>query len=225
MFEAFKNAVSSQRLEGYRLNGCRDAEVFGRYLLNVALCESFYPSLQHLEVGLRNALYKAGNVAFRDTMWFTRSFMDNRSIEDIVDAQNKLQRESKDHLDPNRIVAELKFGFWTRLFGRHYEGYLWRDRAFFATAIPYASRRERQRTNLATRFDRIRYFRNRIFHHEPILDYDLARHHDDIIEAMNWIDPALVKANSIVDRFSEISGREFYTDLMTKVSDELNRAS
>lgn len=43
------------------------------------------------------------------------------------------------------------------------------------------------------RLDRIRRLRNRVYHYEPIWHWkDLVKQHDDIVQAISWIEPALL---------------------------------
>ena len=223
MFEQYKQAISEQRLEGYR-NGCDDLNTLARCMWNAALCEAFYPSLLHLEVGLRNSLNKAGTSAFRDPLWFKRPFLCDRCQEDVSIAENELNKEGKDCTNPGRIIAELKFGFWTRLFSRQYEAILWNNGIFISTAFPDAHKRVRVRKTLAARFDRIRRFRNRIFHYENILNYNFPQHHADIMETMNWFSPSLSRINTAIDRFAIVSSTDYYNDLREKLKIQMPAA-
>ncbi len=224
MFEEYKKTISEQRLEAYR-NGYNDLETMARCLWNAALSEAFYPSLLHLEVGLRNSMYRAGTLAFRDPLWFKHSFLCDRCQEDVGVAEYELNRARKDSTDPGRIIAELKFGFWTRLFSRHYEFILWNNGTFISAAFPNAHRRLRVRSKLAARFDRIRNFRNRIFHYEKILNYNFPQHHADILETMSWFDPSLNQVNAIIDRFPTVSSAAYYNDLREKLKIQMTAAS
>ncbi len=62
--------------------------------------------------------------------------------------------------------------------------------------------RIRTRKKLSQRFNRIRNLRNRVFHHEPIWYWqDLAQQHEDILEAIAWIEPAMRDLACAIDRF------------------------
>ena len=86
------------------------------------------------------------------------------------------------------LVAELSLGIWTGLFVRHY------DKTFAAPAIRLGLRgfpdTIRNRQALYDRFERMRYLRNRVFHHEPIFDWqDLPQLHLDIVRYIGYISP------------------------------------
>ncbi|CAA9324623.1 MAG: hypothetical protein AVDCRST_MAG68-2010 [uncultured Gemmatimonadetes bacterium] len=63
--DALWQVLSRERLEGgYGGSAMRRQDVIVRYLWNVALCEALYPSLQSLEVALRNTLFNAGEAVY-----------------------------------------------------------------------------------------------------------------------------------------------------------------
>jgi hypothetical protein len=66
---------------------------------------------------------------------------------------------------PCKVVAELTFGFWVDLTGRHYNNPLWVGRRLSA-AFPNTTS---PRHDVLTRLKEIQRLRNRISHHERIL--------------------------------------------------------
>lgn len=213
MFEGFRTVISGPRLDKYRGADSTELEVLTYCLFNTALCESFYPSLQFLEVGLRNSIYNALHFTTKDPKWFKSAMMCNRCLEDVETAENTLIDNGKDPDDPNAVVAELNFGFWVRLFNKHYQIPLWNNKAFHSRALPNASSLERVRYKLAVRLDEIRRFRNRVFHHERILPSDLRSQHTKIIEMIGWISTELATAHNLVDRFDNVYCATYYTQL------------
>lgn len=54
--------LSAERLSAYRgrlPDAASDIRLFGRYVWNMALCESLYPGVQTLEIALRNTIHQA----------------------------------------------------------------------------------------------------------------------------------------------------------------------
>lgn len=201
--------LSNERLAGYesRTLGDGDLDTFCHYAWNLSLSESLYPILQCVEVALRNTIHEAARNHFGRDDWFDDSSIINYrfAVESLAKTKAKLQREQRPP-DPHRIVAELTFGFWASLLERRYELPLWRP--LIKTAFPAMPRRDRTRLALRDRFDEIRLLRNRIFHHEPIWYWgDLEEKHNRIVEALGWIEPAMVDLVSAVDRFPVV-----YTD-------------
>ena len=65
-------------------------------------------------------------------------------------------------------------------------------------------RTNRTRQKLSQRFNKIRNLRNRVFHHEPIWYWqDLAQQHQDMLEALSLIAPAMLELEMTVDRFDD----------------------
>ena len=81
------------------------------------------------------------------------------------------------------VVAALSFGFWADLSGRRYEE-LWRHR--LRLAFPHASA---TRKDLSGRMRRVQRFRNRVAHHDSLLDQDIVALFGDMLEIAGWIDP------------------------------------
>lgn len=217
MYETFKTGVSQPRLEAYRQSGFDDWEVLTECLWNTALAESFYPSLQYLEVGLRNSMHNALTFCNRTPHWFKSAFMCDRCGEDVETAEVELKKRGKDHNDPNRMVAELGFGFWVRLFNKHYQQSLWNNKTFLLRAFPNATNTERSRQGFSVRMDEIRRFRNRVFHHERIIGLNVRKFHDEINETIGWISSDLLNATKMVDRFPEVYRKEFREELKARL--------
>lgn len=200
-----RQAVSHERLDAYRLRGASgdDADLFAHYAWNIALSESLYSPLQCLEVSLRNSINDAASSQFNTDAWFDLPGILLASETDKVnDARSTLAKSGKP-LDSGRVVAELNFGFWTSLFDVRYEQKLWP--VLLKAVVPNMPRSIRVRKNLSKRFNRIRILRNRIFHHEPIWHWrDLSLQHDEIIEAVNWISPAMKSFAETFDKFPEV---------------------
>lgn len=203
-FQQLSQALSPERLAAYRLDSSdQEADVIARYLWNVALGESLYPSLQCLEVALRNSLHEALSRAFGGPFWYDASSPILRASElaRIEEAKATLRRERKP-IEPGRMIAELSFGFWTSLLDLHYEQAFWPQ--LLRPTFLYMPRRIRTRRTLSARLNKIRRLRNRIFHHEPIwLWSDLPQHHADLVEALGWLSPVIRDLVQGMDRFPE----------------------
>jgi hypothetical protein len=84
-------------------------------------------------------------------------------------------KRSKHELTEDRVVAALPFGFWARLLGTRYEE-LWRHT--LRAAFPNGDGTRRQ---IAGFVNRIAQFRNRLAHHESLLDQPVADRHRDML--------------------------------------------
>ena len=204
---SLKRSLSGVRFEAYRRStGEGDEAALARYVWNVALCEALYPSVHCLEVALRNALHRQAAHYFRTASWLDPStpscVLSEREKRKVRRAMQELQRRNRPPT-PDRVVAELTFGFWTSLLSREYEQrFLIR---IIKPAFPHLPKPIRTRRTLAGRFNEIRQFRNRIFHHEPIWKrQNLVADHQRILEAIGWICPELQQTAMVMDRFPEV---------------------
>lgn len=193
---------SQSALDPYKYNGhtlralrtCISPERFGTYLAlaegdrrlaiqmyirNAALGGAFHGPLQALEVTLRNAVHHA-LAASCGAFWFDDSRLLRATEQASVRRANQKIRYQR---TPGRVVAELNFGFWVALFSKSYDHGLWRtDMHLLFTPKP--NRRE-----LHDQLDRLRTLRNRIAHHEPILQRDVRVDHEKILWILQMLSP------------------------------------
>lgn len=210
-----QRAISTARFDAYRRpTDTEDLDAVARYLWNIALSEALYPTLQALEVTLRNSLNTAIGNHFNDPLWFDRqpSFMRQLELDKIAGAEQELLRTQKP-LEAGRVVAELSFGFWTSLLDVYYEQILWRT--LLKPAFPNMPRRIRTRRELSARLNRIRKLRNRVFHHESILNWHhpgLQPQHAQVLEIIGWMNRDMRDSIALIDRFPAVNaqGSSFY---------------
>lgn len=112
-----EEAISAERLATYRAWAQHnDDEAMALYSLNVAISEAFYTALYSLEITLQNSVHnqmikKHGKGWFSDPTIIT----DQSQQRKITEANAKFGGQTSG----GQIVAELTFGFWTPLFGKH----------------------------------------------------------------------------------------------------------
>jgi hypothetical protein len=202
---SLRKALSEARLAGFSGPGeYDDLAVISRYAWNLALCRALYPALQAVEVALRNRIY-AAVATFQGSLWLTSELLAPPEQDSVAQAVERLKAARKPP-EPDRLVAELNFGFWASLFLARYEQVLWPK--YLRVSFPEAPARERVRRTLCHRLDRIRILRNRVFHHEPIWHRsDLAEQHQQICEMIGWLCPPLQELVSFIDDFPETLSR------------------
>ena len=140
-------------------------------MLNMALSESLYPTLQFSEIALCNAVHRELSARCGTDGWFGSpgAGLTPWQQDKVAEAKATLRRSRKP-LTPGRIVAELTFGFWTGFFNNAHArtgigAFLSRS------AFPHAPVVEQYRARLDRRWQDIRDLRNRVFHHERILHW------------------------------------------------------
>lgn len=213
------SALSGERMEAYRdrLNDDGNGNLFSHYAWNIALSESLYPSLQMLEIVLRNTIHRAVSEYFGQPDWYDDdSIIHVKDRAAVIKAKKTLLDKNKP-LEPGRVIAELNFGFWTTLMDSRYEQVLWTK--LLKPCFPHFPRYLRTRKNVSARFQRIRRLRNRVFHHEPIWHWhDLAEQHREILEAIAWIEPKARDFVEAIDRFPSL-----YRDGLVVIKSRLQR--
>lgn len=216
-------SLSSARLNAFR--GAEDPNdmVLGRYLWNVSLAEALHPTIQFLEVSLRNAFH--GAIAMMvGPKWYEMGAVvvnDHARVE-IGDAKKKIE-EAGHAVDPPRVIAALDLGFWAGLCNRQYEQGPQTDPAqitLWPTLMkdlgPLLPNELRTRRSLSEFLGRARIIRNRAYHHEPIWLGHNDRHgvrvplsvdHRRMQQVVETLSPPSAALMRICDRFPEVFDR------------------
>ena len=174
------------------------------YHANIALSEAFYPVLSVFEVALRNSINRELTTMFNSTEWYVH-FQSTPGLRDLnkdISATQRQITKRGENITAPKMVAELTLGFWVRLFNVEYELILWKH---LRLAFPYMPKTNRKRNNVSAPLNRIRNFRNRVYHNEPIAWNFKALEdiHSEIITVLSWMNdrlPVFIKVN---DRFAE----------------------
>ncbi len=177
--------MSTDRLQRYERIAAGDvANALRLYMWNTALSEALYGPIQGLEVTLRNKIHERFATQL-GACWYDVAAMRLQHVQQdqVLRAKQSLKQQGKP-LDPPRIVAELHFGFWVGLFGPRYETHLWRPhlRRLFVNAPRAFLRKDAHRV-----LNEVRFLRNRIAHHEPILQAPLQRDYGLVLTAIGWL--------------------------------------
>jgi len=165
-FREYEKALSVPRIGKYRI-ACKGdknkALILYRY--NIKLCQKFYGVAGVLEVVLRNAVNEHFKLLLADNEWIvtqaTSGFLANYK-DTIFSERDKLVRSGKYTHD--KLVSSLTFGVWTFMFSRNcYKN----SGKTLLRIFPNKTHGLNQRQIYAD-LDKIRAFRNRIAHHEPL---------------------------------------------------------
>jgi Abi-like protein len=205
-YDKLMPVFSEERLDGYlsHFRCVNKNSALKAYSRNIKLSQALYPSLQILEVSLRNMIHQAISVDNMTEHWFDLNILHHRERIRVNAAKNNLGAKNK-ALQPGRIVAELSFGFWTSLFDKRYE----HDQVLWPRLISQVfqciPKCKRTRKYLSKELNIIRNLRNRIFHYEPIWHWqDLTGQHFSIVNMISWLSPEAAEYLSSVDEFIEV---------------------
>lgn len=209
-------SISYERLSvyGYHPNhsDSQNLTALARYLWNIALSESFYPSIQLCEITLRNQLYTQVTQKFNDVDWLNNPaiLVNHRDREDVEAISLSLLKRNRD-ASAHRIIPELSFGFWSGLLHKRYEGVLWPW--LLKPCFPCLAKRNRTQSYIFQRLNDIRQLRNRIFHHEKIGHLiNLQNIHQEILDVIGWMAPEMVSYLQSINRFESVyqQGSDYY---------------
>ncbi|HEX8244759.1 MAG TPA: hypothetical protein VF541_14730 [Longimicrobium sp.] len=205
---ALERSLSAQRLAAYRLPADRDeTDGLARYLWNVALTSAMQPAVHALEVTFRNELSRAAAKLTegrrfrygRIPSWLDAvpTMLLPHEAEKVERAKRQLGGDPRSQTE-GHLIGKLDFGFWVALCREPYADTRADGPRLWPRALQLAFARRpanvTTRAEIFHRFDRIRVFRNRLAHHEPVWDRDYLREHEHVVESLAWMSPKLADA-------------------------------
>lgn len=222
-FRDFRQYFSAARVNRYLLaTGNSTSKAVKLYKANLKTSQAFHPLLGVFEVILRNRLNDILTSHFTDPDWIINQktgFMSDPSLRytykrtgqqktndflktEIRKAEKRLQKTST-QITSGKIIAEQTFGFWTDLFEVHHYRLLRGKPIQIFHSLPAGHGRKQVNDEL----DRVRRFRNRIYHNEPIcfngnnIDFSKTLEvYKSLNNLLTWIDPEIMKLISDIDK-------------------------
>jgi len=180
------------------------------YRANLQLAQSFYPVLNLFEIFLRNACDYQVSSYFSNPNWIItekNGFMSHCSLTNskfflrnsVSKAERKI-RSKGGNVTSGKVIAEQSFGFWTSLFDTHHY-------KLIGGVVIHSFNHKPAHINrniISQKLSRVREFRNRIYHNEPIccqgnmISFTHAKNiKNEIYELLEWIDPDLISVCSV----------------------------
>lgn len=215
-FANFRNYFSSPRIGRY-LTACANdpKRCLKLYKSNLKVAQTFHPLLGSLEVILRNGINDQLTSFFSDPDWIinqktgfmiapslthvnkrTNKTETNRFLLNSVKRAEKKLIKKRIGVTSGRIISEQTFGFWTDIFENHHYKLLRGRPIKIFKNLPSGY----GRTEVLNELNKVRQFRNRINHNEPIcfvgtnIDFtNTLAVYNSILNLMTWINPELNK--------------------------------
>jgi len=183
---------SPARFGRYRIAcGGDEARAEYAYLSNMRVAEAMIPMLSVLEIALKNGIHRRLTMLYKRSDWWEAwgDAMFAWQIREVAAASTKLARR-REAATPDKIIAELAFGFWSSLFNVHFQDVLWKE---LRLVFPRCPKHQRKRHTVSVALNQIRDLRNRVFHHEQLLwlTPSLNVLHERGLEVIGWLDPQL----------------------------------
>lgn len=182
--------ISNKRFDRYKTRCNNDvALAFEYYKSNIIISESTYFALSVCEVSLRNQIHNKFSQFYNTSDWYIIWLNDNSYSDfhgDINSAIGKIQQRGE-IVNSDKIVAELTFGFWTKLFNNKYQLLFWKT---LSKIFVNMNKADRKLSNVKPIINKARIFRNRIYHYEPVCWSYIAvlNNYDNIITLLNYLD-------------------------------------
>ena len=202
-YKKLEHFVSLPRLDRF-LTACDGSKTKAQelYKANLRVAESFYPIMHLFEIFLRNTINYKLTEYFGNPDWIViekNGFMSDVTLKpskyflkkQIESAEIRVKRRGGT-ITAGKIIAEQMLGFWTSLFDTHHY------RLLSGSIIHCFPNRpsDVQRKEINLKLDKIREFRNRVYHNEPVcfngnkIDFTEAKEiKKEIFEILSWIDP------------------------------------
>ncbi len=217
-YEDLENLISQPRLDRY-LTACGNSKIKAKklYKANLRVSQAFYPILNLFEIILRNKIHYKLSEHFENPDWIIAEktgFMNDNSLRpsrfylknQVLKTERKL-RQRRSTITAGKVIAEQTFGFWTTLFETHHYRLI---RGIIINCFPHKPAIA-NRSTISVKLQKIRDFRNRIYHNEPIcfrrnnIGFSNAENiKNEIYDLLLWID---YNAQTYVQNFDNIDGK------------------
>ncbi len=184
--EQARRWVSAPRFEPFLEAAAGDPDLaIALYQWHASLTGACFELIHYFEILVRNAVDEALGVGqpqepLRDTWLLDFETLQPNGIKQVITAIERLEQGKR--ISRARVIAGVSFGFWAGLFAKGYEE-LWRQR--LRNAFPNGTV---TRKDLTERMRQIQRLRNKVAHHDCLLNQDVRGRADDILLITGWID-------------------------------------
>lgn len=179
---AIKNALSAARMGTYETisdgagNHISPDLALELYAWNAQISAAFLAPLHICEVVIRNAVADALESQYGNRWPWSPSFEQSLpNPSSGYSPRGDLQSARQRATTTGKVIPELKFVFWQKMFTSRYDIRLWNT---YLTQVfpnlPQGQSISQSRQMLYAELEALRKLRNRIAHHEPIFKRNLA---------------------------------------------------
>jgi len=185
---ALPDIFSAPRFATYlaEKNGNR-VEALELYQWNLEVSCAFFAPLQVCEVSIRNAISEAIELTYGANWPYEQSFEISLANPPRAYSPRRNLLQLRNQPTTGKIIAELKFVFWERMFTSRHDGTIWNHH--LRTVLPHmevGKTVQELRRDAYDTLNAIRDLRNRIAHHEPIFRRDIQEEFDRIKTVVGW---------------------------------------
>ena len=187
--EQVKQTLSTDRLSTYEnaVNATKSSYyALDLYAWNAQISSAMLLPLHLVEVVIRNAVADALTQQYGEKWPWSAGFEQSLPAKGKYNPRSDLISVRQKFNSVGKIIPELKFVFWQKMFTSRFDQRLWQK--YLATTFPNRLVKPTQLTNrqaIYNGLENIRVLRNRIAHHEPIFNRNLAQDFDLIAQLIH----------------------------------------
>jgi hypothetical protein len=176
--QAIKNALSAARVATYEAATTAAPPLSGAlalYAWNSQVSAAMLSPLHMCEVVIRNAISDALTAEYGDRWPWNSAFEGSLPTRGKFNMRAHLQEKRKGKLTTGKVIPELSFMFWEKMFTGRFDFQIWNKH--LTNVMPYLNsswNTQVARGRINKDLNKIRELRNRIAHHEPIFSRPLA---------------------------------------------------
>ncbi|MFB2554483.1 hypothetical protein [Herbiconiux liangxiaofengii] len=155
------------------------------YGWNARVSAAFMLPAHFAEISTRNAAADVLERVYGAQWPWNPTFEASLPNTGLYNPRRDLQKTRQWNHTPGKVIAELKFVFWQKLFTGRNDTRLWQPH--IAWAFPYAPSMSSAslRNRIYQDLDVLRHLRNRLAHHEPVFTRNLL---DDLTRTVDLIE-------------------------------------
>ena len=193
---AIKNALSVARMSTYEAvkdnagNPVSVDQAIELYVWNAQVSAAFLVPLHICEVVMRNAVSDAIASVYGANWPWSPAFEQSlpsppgrvyNPRRDLTSHRGPVPNGTVEQSTTGKVIPKLSFVFWQQMFTGRHDGRLWtRHIRTVLPNLPQGLTTASCRKMLHDELEKIRKFRNRIAHHEPIINRQLTTDFQDI---------------------------------------------
>ncbi|KAA0972724.1 hypothetical protein FPY71_04495 [Aureimonas fodinaquatilis] len=208
--EVLPLVISAPRFSTYlRARGGDIEEALRLYRWNLEVSSALLVALQLCEVSVRNSIATAIENTYGPSWPWNRGFQISLKTSrhgysprcNLIDLAKRAPATSK-------IVAELKFIFWEQMFTARHDQAIWnRQLKIVFPNCDCTNTVQQLRTYGLKELNKIRVLRNRIAHHEPILENNIQQEYERIRLMIAWTNDTTAEWLDKIERVRHLIGQ------------------
>jgi hypothetical protein len=175
--EAIKHVLSAARIGTYEAaTSCSSLDrALALYAWNAQVSAAMLAPLHICEVAIRNAVSEALTLEYGEMWPWNYAFETSLPSSGKFNMREHLIKNRTGMTYPVKVIPQIAFVFWEKMFTGRFDGQIWN--AHLKRIMPHLNPTwsvQFARKKINNDLNKIRVLRNRIAHHEPIINRVLS---------------------------------------------------